>query len=90
MELGSCVTGLNFKHNVTRCAWDFSDAWGGNQALKVECGGLDLVITEVIPAGSSIDEDLQKVTVPEMVCCCEGQGHNEGSDLKKMTVPEIV
>ena len=27
--------------------------------------------------------------VPEMVCCCEGQGHSEGSDLKKMTVCSI-
>ena len=57
------MTGPNFKHNVTRCAWDFIDSWGGNQAFEVECGGLDLVITEVIPVGSSMDEDLQKMTV---------------------------
>ena len=54
------VGDLTFSLDVTRgeCALKLDGARGGNQSFEVlKCGGLHLVITQVVSVGGSVDKN---------------------------------
>ena len=58
---------LTFSLDVTRgeCALELDAAWGDDQSFEVlKCGGLHLVVTEVVPVSGAEDEKVDFISFP--------------------------
>ena len=54
------VTEPNFRYKCGRRgvhAHELDDAWGGNLFEVLKCGGLHLVVTEVVPVSGGADKN---------------------------------